>query len=636
MRRPFAPALPLLAALSLARTPPAAAQSADPHAAPATPSTATPYVATGFDPAAVARIRADVAWLAAPERKGRRAGSAEGDAALAFVASRFRDLGLVPGAGPGGYRMPFEFVDGVDLGPKNALTTLPGGVSIGRRWEPGTDFRPLAFSAPGAAEGEVVFAGYGISAPDLSYDDYAGLDVKGKIVLVLRYGPDGDDPKSAFSPYLPLRLKATLAREKGARGVLFATGPGTKDVADDLVALRTDASFTDGGIPAISVKRALAEALAAAPGETLASRQNRIDETRKPASAELPKARVSFTVDVTPRRSKTANVVGLLPGADAARNKEFLVVGAHVDHLGLGDFGSLDASPAGKVHAGADDNASGVATLLELARTLAKARGKLARSVLFVAFGAEELGTLGSLHFTKSEAAPMDGVVAMVNLDMVGRLRDGKLEVHGVGTSPAWKPLVAEANGPLGLRLTFHEGGFGPSDHSPFYAAKKPVLFVFTGTHGDYHRPSDTAEKINAEGAATVAAFLTPILNRVASSPERIAFSAVAASAETSASASRGFRVWVGSIPDYSEEAAGVRLSGVSPGSPAEAAGLAGGDVIVRFGEKEIRNIYDYTYALQGRRPGEKVPVTVRRKEASGETLRTLVVTLGSRPSATK
>ena len=328
-------------------------------------------------------------------------------------------------------------------------------------------------------------------------------------------------------------------------------------------------------------------------------------------------------------------MIGLLKGADPVKSAEIVVVGAHYDHLGLGGTTSLASASGPQIHHGADDNASGVGALLEMARDLAAKRATLPRSVLFISFGAEELGTLGALHFTKNPTVPWDAVVAMFNLDMVGRLRESKLDVQGVGTSPAWKGFVESSNAEAKLKLALLDGGFGPSDHSPFYAAKKPVLFAFTGAHADYHKPSDTADRIDAEGIVRVVKFMEPIVVSVASAPERIAYAEVKGGAPAGGG-SRSFRVWVGGIPDFSEEGKGVKLSGVTGGSPAEKAGLMAGDTIVKFGDKELRNLYDYTYALQGRKPGEKVNLVVKRVENGQPVEKTIEVTLGSRPDASK
>jgi aminopeptidase YwaD len=568
------------------------------------------------------RVRADVARLSGDAWQGRRAGTPGADAAADWIAGELRKIGLLPAGDGGTYFQTFSFIDGIALGTGNRLAVG------GRRFALGKEFRPLAFSTAGAVSGEVAFAGYGIVAADLGYDDYQGIEVKDKVVVLLRYGPGGDDPQSKWAAFMPLRFKVSTARDKGARAVVFVTGPrGTE--GDELVALRADASLTDAGIPAFTVTRVVAAALFEGVGTTLEEAQRAIDESGKPASRLLPGRHFVATADLTPKRSATRNVVGLLPRASTAQ--EAVLVGAHYDHLGLGASGSLDPAPDGKVHHGADDNASGVAGVLELARRFAASEEPSARSIYFVAFGAEELGVLGSSHFVKAPPRPLERIAAMVNLDMIGRLRE-TLEVHGVGTSPLLKPLLEEANKDAGLRLKLHEGGYGPSDHSPFYAAGRPVLFAFTGSHSDYHRPSDTADKVDAEGIVRVVSLVERVVAGLAQAPGPIAFTRVAAEKEETAGTPRGFRVWVGGIPDYSEEAPGVKFSGVTPGSPAEKAGIMGGDVLVRFGPKEIRNIYDYTYALGERKPGDVVAVVVRRE---GREVG-LDLVLGSRPSAAR
>ena len=573
---------------------------------------------------AAQRVQATVERLASDDWQGRRAGTEGADRAAEWIAGEMKAAGLRPGSPDGSPFQPFTFIDGVNLGPQNALGVTANGSR--RAFAAGEDFRPLAFSAPGAASADVIFAGYGIAATDLGYDDYEGLEVKGKVVLVLRYGPEGDAPQSRLAPFMALRYKAQTARDKGALAFLVVTGPNTKDVQDELVPLRADASLADAGLPAFSVGRAVAEA-AFGGSEGLAAAQKHIDEAKKPASQALPGARIDLVADVSPKRATTRNVIGIVPG----RGGEAVVVGAHYDHLGLGPFGSLDPAPDGKVHHGADDNASGVAGLLELARPLAAA-GAHERSLVFIAFGGEELGTLGSSYFVKNPVPPLDRVTAMVNLDMIGRLREDALDVHGVGSSPAWRSFMDEANRGPGLKLKVHEGGYGPSDHSPFYAAGLPVFFAFTGAHEDYHRPSDTADKINAAGLVKVVDLVEGVVAAAAQSPQRIAFTRVPADKEEQQGGPRGFRVWVGGIPDYSEEGVGVRFTGVGPGSPAEKAGLRGGDVLLRFGTKEIRNIYDYTYALGEKKPGDVVTLIVKRE---GKDV-PLEITLGSRPNASR
>jgi aminopeptidase YwaD len=576
------------------------------------------------------RLLADVTRLSADAWEGRRAGTPGADRAADWIAGEMKKIGLEGGGESGSYLQSFTFIDGVDLGPGNRLSVG------GRAFRAGDDFRPLAFSAAGSFSGGAVFAGYGIVSKDLAHDDYAGVDVKDRAVLVLRFAPGGDDPQSKWAPFASLRQKASTAREKGARALLIVTGPETPHSPDALVPLRADASFADAGLPVISVTRAVAEGLFAGSGTTLGEAQKRRDEGAAVSPLDLPSARVDLVTDVTPHRSTTRNVLGLLRApARGTPEVGIIIVGAHYDHLGLGVAGmanTLEPEPQGKIHHGADDNASGVAGVLELARRFAPRRASLQRSLLFVAFGAEELGTLGSSHFVKNPTVPWAAVAAMVNMDMIGRLREDSLQISGVGTSPVWGPLLEEANRQAKLQIKTQEGGYGPSDHSPFYAADKPVLFAFTGAHAQYHRASDTAELINAAGLDRVVGLLESVVSGLVESRTAVAFTRVAAEKEQGAGGARGFRVWVGGVPDYGQEGPGVRFSGVTPGSPAEKGGIASGDVLVRFGEKEIRNIYDYTYALGEHQPGDKVTVVVKR---NGQDV-TLELTLAARPSAAR
>jgi len=560
-------------------------------------------------------LRYDVHFLAADALEGRFSGSSGARVAARFVADRFAALGLEP-RGTDGFLQPFSFIAGVRPGEGNRLAfTHPEGERVARLEE---DFRPLAFSSSGTAAGEVVFAGYGIAAAELGYDDYAGLDVTGKVVLVLRYSPDGDDPDSRFQPYMALRRKAADARQRGAAAVLIATGPVTTgDRAP--VKISFDASFADSGLPVVSLSTPVAESLFAGQGFTLAELQRRIDEREEPASRPLG-VTASLATDVVQERATTENVLALLPGRDPARRDDVVVVGAHYDHLGYGGEGSgaLDASLRA-IHNGADDNASGVAGMLEIARRLAA--DPPARSILFAAFSGEEEGLLGSQHLVADPPVARERLTAMVNLDMVGRPKDGRaLTLGGYGTAAEWPAVVAAANAAGALDIATSQGGFGASDHSSFYSRDIPVLFLFTGAHEDYHRPSDDAGRLDYVGFARVVAFAADLARGIAELPQRPTFQKVA----EEQGARRGYKVRTGVIPEFGYEGPGFKISGVAGGSPAETAGLAAGDVVTRFGEREIRNIYDYMYALGDHQPGETVVLLVRR----GDTTLELTVTL--------
>jgi aminopeptidase YwaD len=573
------------------------------------------------------RIIRHIQFLASDKLQGRRTGTPAADEAAAYIAKEFQSYGLKP-ASAAGFLEPFDFVAGVKLGSQNTfrVTDSTGGSEL----KVGDDFMPLGFSSAEIAEGEVVFVHYGISAPELQYDNYRDVDVKSKIVMIRRGSPDGDNPHGRFAdftqPGLEIQNKTLKAREKGARGIIFVSEE--KNFSDDRLShLRHDLNFLDAGIPAVVVSSKAGDAILGGQGPS----QSKDERTKKDdldrlksssAPVALNSVSVRFKTDVVRITGKSANVAGLLKGSDPRLSNEYVVIGAHYDHLGLGGPESLAAKPEGEIHHGADDNASGTSGLLELARTLAAERVKPKRSIVFVAFSGEELGLLGSGAYTKKPATPLAQTVAMVNMDMIGRLRQGSLFIGGVGTSPAWKPLIdklnhaeapaAAAGNGSGSRfqLSFGQDGFGPSDHQSFYVRDVPVLFFFTGTHDDYHKPTDTAEKINAEGERQVVEFVREAAVAVANEPERIAFTKVKTESKPTG---RGFRVYLGTVPNYSDQSEGMKLDGVRPASPADRAGLRAGDIVVMLGKTPIKNVYDYTYALGEMRAGEEVEVIIRR-----------------------
>jgi aminopeptidase YwaD len=572
------------------------------------------------------RIIRHIQFLASDKLQGRRTGTPAADEAAAYIAKEFQSYGLKPASA--GFLEPFDFVAGVKLGSQTTFRVTDS--TGGRELKVGDEFMPLAFSASDVAEGDVVFVQFGISAPELQYDNYKDVDVKGKIVMILRGSPDGDNPHGRFAdftqPGLEIQNKTLKAREKGARGIIFISEE--KNFSDDrLSRLRHDLNFLDAGIPAVVVSSRAGNAILGGQGPSQSKdEQPKKDDIDRLKSSSSPVAlngvSVRFKTDVVRITGKSANVAGLLKGSDPRLSNEYVVVGAHYDHLGLGGPESLAAKPEGEIHHGADDNASGTSGLLELARSLAAERVKPKRTIVFVAFSGEELGLLGSGAYTKKPAAPLAQTVAMVNMDMIGRLRQGSLFIGGVGTSPAWKPLIdklnhaeapaAAAGNGSGSRfqLSFGQDGFGPSDHQSFYVRDVPVLFFFTGTHDDYHKPTDTAEKINAEGERQVVEFVREAAVAVANEPERIAFTKVKTESKPTG---RGFRVYLGTVPNYSDQSDGMKLDGVRPASPAERAGLRAGDIVVVLGKTPIKNVYDYTYALGELRAGEEVEVIIRR-----------------------
>lgn len=573
-----------------------------------------------------AEIKAHIRYLASDELQGRRSGSPGNDLASSYIAARFRAAGLKPLGDGASYYQKFPVFVGAKLGKENRLWT---------RTEKGTetldlgqDYMPLIFTGNGQVEGEVVFAGYGISRPDINYDDYKDLDVKGKIVLVLRHTPDGDD-SGKFGPNALLTYKTMTAREKGAAGILLVTGPLSDKTEDHLGvkengkplppqaafrrAYRTVSASSDCGIPAAIVKTDWAEKLAGLAGKNLKDLQVGMAHG-KPASFPIPGAQVTFQTGVIRETGATRNVVGFLEGSDPRLKEEVVVLGAHYDHLGLGDEHSLSESDRPEIHHGADDNASGTAAILELAQYFAANRKKLGRSLLFMAFSGEEMGLLGSAHWVKEPTIPLGRVAAMVNLDMVGRMKGDTVQVIGAGSSPVWQGLLDQANKPFKLQVKTggkDSSGFGGSDQQSFYAKNIPVLFFFTGVHPDYHKPSDTWDKINSEGEAKVTQLVAETVREISWLKARPQF---ARSKDSEPSSGPGFNVYLGTIPDYAEEVEGVALQGVREGSPAEKGGLRAGDVIVEFDGKKIRNVQEYTVVLSAAKAGVPIQIVVLRK----------------------
>jgi len=459
--------------------------------------------------------------------------------------------------------------------------------------------------------------GYGISSKDLNYDDYKNLDVEGKIVIVFRNHPDMKSPHSKFEQYSSLRYKATTARDKGAKGIIFVN---TNDKTDDpLIDLRYDNAAKISGISALSVKRGNLEFI------DFTELQNEIDSTLSPKSFNVDgNISVSISTDVREIQGKSVNVGAYLEPTNNKYPDQYLVIGAHFDHLGWGGDNSLyKGEPA--IHNGADDNASGTSGLLELAEKFVSIKNQIDRKIVFIAFSGEELGLLGSSYVVNNFPLPIENDIAMINLDMIGRLNDkNNLIVGGTGTSSKWKNILDDKN-EYDFNLTFNDEGFGPSDHSSFYGKKVPVLFFFTDLHSDYHKPADDAEKINSSGEEKVLRYVYDVAQTILNSDSRPDYISVE---RKDTGKMTGTKVYVGTAPDFaSSEVEGYKLGGVTDGSPAAKAGLQAGDIITKFGEKKISNIYDFTYALGDFVPGDKVTVIVKR----GEEELTVEVELGSR-----
>ncbi len=573
----------------------------------------------------VDKLQQHIRYLASDELGGRKAGEEGNRLAAQYIAEEFAKDGLVPAGDSGTYFQNFSFVASTREGEHNALMATAGSTTL--RYSMDADFRTLPASSDTSVTVPAVFAGYGISAPDsLHYDDYAGIDVKNKIVIVLRFGPEGAG-ENKFSTYSGIMTKVFTAREKGACGILFVTAPPDSEGAS-LTGFSVPLA-SSSGILAMAVKWTSMDSLFHGIGRDLGDLQRTITASHAPATFELPGVTISAQSEVIKVRATTANIAGLLPGSDPALKNQVLIIGAHMDHLGMGGEGSGSLKPdTVAVHHGADDNASGTAGLLEAAKVLSARRGMVKRSILFLSFSAEELGALGSEHYVKHPTVTLDSSIAMINMDMIGRMRDSTLVVEGMGTSPGFERLVKSENRDS-LQLKLKPDGYGPSDHKSFYAKNIPVMFYFTNIHSDYHRPSDTWDKINYPGEREVVNLVLRVAEDMADDSARPAFTKAVASMPMGAAGDRqGVRVSLGIVPDFAEDSAGLRISGTRPGSPAEEAGLQANDIIIKYAGKTVKNIYDFTFLLGQGRPGEKVEIVVKR----GEKEVTLTATLKARP----
>jgi Peptidase family M28/PDZ domain/PA domain len=556
----------------------------------------------------------DIKTLTTPAMEGRGDGSKGLTRAAHLIEKRFKSLGLDP-AGTNSYRQPFTVITGAQLKGKNDFAILTGDQK--RELKAKQDFVPYSFSASGSVRGPLVFAGYGITADEFHYDDYAGIDVKDKIVVVLRYEPPSFGVKGGnhgMTQHSQLVTKAINARNHGAKALVLVNGKLGDGEEDLLTRFGSVSGPENAGIIFIQVKNAVAESWLKAAGKSLAELQEQINAASKPASFVLPSNQsaaqsVALTVSIVTTRATVNNVLAYLPG----KTDEYVIIGAHYDHLGRGNFDSLAPSQIGQIHPGADDNASGTAGVLELARLLAPRKGQMRRGILFASFAGEELGLLGSAAWVKDPTRPLDKAVAMLNMDMIGRIKDQKVYIGGVGTGSTLKAAVEQAQAKSGFKIEYSPGGYSSSDHTSFVAKKIPVLFFFSGLHSDYHKPSDTWEKIDPESAARLLDVVGATGEQLADAEERPAFLVVAEDKPAGGSGGGGYGPYFGSIPDFGQVETGVKFSDVKPGSPAAKAGLRAGDILVQFGDKPIKNLYDFTDALRRSKVGDVVEVKVLR-----------------------
>jgi S1-C subfamily serine protease len=552
----------------------------------------------------------DIKSLTTPEMEGRGAGTKGIVRAQHLIEKRYKELRLQP-VGIDGYAQPFTVITGARLKSDNHFAVQASEAKKNLKIE--EEFVPFSFSSSGEVDGPVVFAGYGATAEEFHYDDYAGLDVKDKIVVVLRYEPAGFAEKSGnhgLTQHSQIITKAINARNHGAKAVVVVNGK-LGDGEEDLLTRFGSVSGPENiGIVFVQVKNAVADSWFQSAGKSLKDVQDQINAGTKPASFDFPASlRLSLHIEIETTRATVNNVLAWLPG----QTDEYVIIGAHYDHLGRGNFDSLAPSQIGQIHPGADDNASGTAGVLELARLLAPQRGQLKRSILFMNFSGEELGLLGSAAWVKNPTRPLDKAVAMINMDMIGRIKDDKVYIGGVGTGSTFKSILEQAQKESPFKIEYSAGGYSSSDHTSFVTKKIPVLFFFSGLHSDYHKPSDTWDKINAPSAARLLDMVGSVALQLANAQDAPAFQVVVEDKPPAGGGGGGYGPYFGSIPDFGQTENGVKFADVKPNSPAAKAGLKAGDVMIEFGGKPIKNLYDFTDALRRSKVGDVVEVKVLR-----------------------
>ena len=526
---------------------------------------------------ALDQMRYDVKYLSSDLLEGREAGTPGEKLAADYVAAKFGNVGLVPYGDSASYLQAFTFQADPFLGPANSLQIGRSPLKLEEAYS------VLPFSAPGVVRGKLLKAGFGIDAPGLGREDYTGLDVKGRVVAMLIGSPDGIHPHSKFLAYHDLQLRAEKAAELGAIGVVFYTDDKGTDEPSFHLSAKTKAC----SIPVVYLK-----------GD-------------RHVDLAMDNNPVVINVDIQREQRTAYNVVGLLDHG----KENVVVIGAHFDHLGWGDEGSLHRGEKA-VHNGADDNASGVAVMLQLARDLLEMDRSRANDYLFIAFSGEEKGLFGSNHWTKHPTLPIEQLNYMINLDMVGRLDTGTnvIGINGVGTSPAWAEVDRVLVGDLKVKTT--TSGIGPSDHTSFYLKNVPAIHFFTGTHGDYHKPSDDEEKINYDGMLRVTRYIESLVTTL-NDDGKLVFTKTA---DADTANTPRFKVTLGVVPDYLYDGKGMRIDGITDGRPASKAGLQVGDIVVKLGDIEVTDMMAYMKGLSLFNKGDTAPIKVLREGKNVET----------------
>ena len=552
-------------------------------------------------------IMGHIRYLSHESRSGRYPGTRGSKDVISYIIKQFKSYGIMPGS-KGSFVQPFDITTGIELGEVN-YAILNGDTLIAKQ-----DYIPLAFSENSAMSGSLVFAGYGfkIEQEDLQWNDYKNLDVNGKWVVIMRHSPERHNQHSKYAPHSSLHKKMLVARDQGAAGVIFVS----QIEDEDLYPLTYNRGYKNAGIPVIHLSNKAADNLFKPFGWSRQSIQETMNRSLTSINFKLNNMKFFVSVELSVKKTRAANVIGTIKSGNRKYRDEYIVVGAHFDHLGIGGAGSGSRdTETQSIHPGADDNASGVSGLLELAQKLSAQRSRLKRSVLFIGFDAEEKGLLGSKHFIKNPTVDIKKIITMVNMDMIGRMEDSSATVGGVGTSPVFKPLLDSLKDGRMFTLGMSNPGFGPSDHAAFYAEDIPVLFFFTGIHNDYHTPRDTWKNINLSGTKKLLDLVYDVAYHLLRTSSRPTFSE--AGPKQRQMSNTTLKVTLGVMPSYVGTEIGLKIDAVSdPDGPAARAGIKKGDIIKAVNGKPIKDIYEYMERLGELRKGMTVPVLIERSKS--------------------
>lgn len=547
---------------------------------------------------------AHIDFLSSDSLQGRLPGTPYDRVAAKYIKDQMEKSGFKL-IGKNGYQF-FSFITHQEVGPNNSLSIA------GKKLIYGTDYTAFPFSSSDTLNTNLVFAGYGfnIQTDTLSWNDYQTIDANGKWVLILRGDPDHDKPNSFFSQYSDDRYKSMVAKDKGAAGVILISG--VEFDAEDALTEMKQKSF-DIGIPVIQMKRNIIDLILKPAGNGIVLLEKKLLETRKPSSFNILQS-IAARTDIINSTKNSQNVVGMIEGTHPTLKNQYVIIGAHYDHLGMGGPGSSSRMPDTLApHNGADDNASGVAAMLEIGQKLAK--NKPSRSVLLIAFGAEEMGLIGSRYFTENPLVPLDSISVMINIDMLGRMNGENLQIGGYKTSVEMDEILNRIGESHQLELSLSPQGYGPSDHASFYSKDVPVLFISTGPHVDYHTPNDVIDRINFDGMLKAADFIYEIAHEVTNAKQMLTFQEAGPKQQPSRHG-RELKVRLGIMPDVSGAGTdGLTVLAVTENQPAWYAGIKKGDRIISINGKSVGNIQDYMFRLSELKPGMTVNVEVVRDE---------------------